>query len=71
MGDDVAVFAPYPFAVGQKIRIEGPRRRGDWEVVAVGEKTVTLECPISHRRFEWDYFCYLVKEDRNAVWPQD
>ncbi len=71
MGYNVAVFHPYPFTVGEKIRIEGPRRRGDWEVMVVGEKTVTLRCPISHREFEWDTFCYLVSEEKDAVWPKD
>ena len=70
MGHDVAVFAPYPFTVGQKIRIEGTRRRGDWEVAAVGEHTVTLRCPISKKEFEWKKFCYLADERRNAEWPQ-
>lgn len=70
MGHDVAVFQPYPFEVGQKIRIEGKRRRGDWEVAAVNEKTVTLRCPISHKEFEWNRFCYLVDEEKDTVWPQ-
>lgn len=70
MGHDVLVFRPYPLAVGQKIRIEGKRRRGDWEVVGVSEAKVTLRCPISHREFEWDRFCYLVDEEKDGVWPQ-
>jgi hypothetical protein len=48
----VIVFEPYPFKVGQKIRIEGGKRKGDWEVVGVGDAKVTLRCPISHREFE-------------------
>lgn len=70
MGHDVAVFELYPFERGQKIRIEGGRRRGDWEVADVGERTVTLRCPVSGREFEWNRFCYLVSEEKNAVWPQ-
>lgn len=70
MGHEVAVFQPYPFRVGQKIRIEGHRRSGDWEVVAVSESKITLRCPISHREFEWDRFCYLVDEEKDAVWPR-
>lgn len=69
MGHDVAVFTPYPFFVGQKIRIEQSRRAGDWEVTAVGEHTVTLRCPISKREFEWPTFCYLVGEEKGARWP--
>lgn len=69
-GHDVAVFDPYPFAVGQKIRIEGSKRSGDWEVTAVSEHTVTLRCPISKREFEWPIFCYLVTEEKDSRWPR-
>lgn len=65
----VALFRPYPFQPGQKIRIEGGKRGGDWEVVAVGERKMTLRCPISGREFEWDHFCYLLEERDDAIWP--
>ncbi len=65
----VAVFEPYPFQVGQKIRIEGGPRNGDWEVTGVTDRKVALRCPISHRQFEWDRFCYLV-EEREDEWPR-
>lgn len=70
MGHDVAVFTPYPFTVGQKIRIEKSRRAGDWEIAAVGEHTITLRCPISKKEFEWKKFCYVVEERKNSTWPQ-
>jgi len=70
MGHDVAVFKPYPFSVGQKIRIENSRRSGDWEIAAISERTVTLRCPISQKEFEWNKFCYLVDEETNSSWPQ-
>lgn len=70
MGEQVTVFAPYRFRVGQKIHIEGGRRGGDWEVAEVGERQVTLRCPISHREFAWDNFCYLVEERENEQWPR-
>ncbi len=70
MGDDVIVFEPYPFHVGQKIRIENSRRAGDWEVAAVSDKTVTLRCPISKKTFEWDKFCYRTSEEKNTTWPR-
>jgi hypothetical protein len=70
MTHDVAVFKPYPFTVGQKIRIEGTRRAGDWEVAAIGEHKVTLRCPISGKEFEWNRFCYLVDEETGVAWPQ-
>ena len=68
--EKVTVFMPYPFAVGQKIRIEGGPRGGDWEIVAVGERKVTLRCPISQRQFEWDRFCYSVEERAADEWPR-
>ena len=45
----VTIFKPYPFQVGQKIRIEGSTRDGDWEVADVTERKVTLRCPISKK----------------------
>lgn len=68
---DVTLFEPYPFRIGQKIHIAKGKRRGDWEVIGVSDAKVKLRCPISHREFEWDHFCYLVEERRNEIWPQD
>ena len=70
MGHDVTVFKSYPFTVGQKIRIEGHRRSGDWEVTGVEEHKVTLKCPISHKEFSWTNFCYFTEEEKDTIWPQ-
>lgn len=70
MGFDVTVFKQYPFRIGQKIRIEGKVRRGDWEVVGVGETSVVLKCPVSKKEFEWKTFCYLTEEEQDTEWPQ-
>lgn len=70
MGHEVAVFKPYPFTVGQKIRIEGTRRAGDWEIAAIGEHKITLRCPISKKEFAWNKFCYLTEEHQDIPWPQ-
>ena len=70
MADQVVFFQRYPFRAGQKIHIEDGPRRGDWEVIAVGEKKVTLRCPVSGHVAEWDRFCYFV-EEREASWPAD
>lgn len=67
---DVTVFKPYPFSVGQKIHIESGKRKGDWEVIGVDERKVTLRCPISFKEFEWNRFCYYVEERENVTWPQ-
>ncbi len=67
----VTVFKPYPFQLGQKIRIEGGKRQGDWEVIGTSEAKVTLRCPISGRQFEWDRFCYLMDEKADEVWPRE
>jgi hypothetical protein len=66
---NVTVFAPYPFTVGQKIRIEGGKRNGDWEVVGISDAKVTLRCPVSGRQFEWDRFCYFVEDRQTEIWP--
>lgn len=67
----VTIFKRYPFVKGQKIRIMGGKRQGDWEVVDLSETKVTLRCPISHRQFEWDRFCYLAEERENEPWPEE
>lgn len=66
----VTVFRQYPFTPGQKIFIEDGPRHGDWEVIAVTDKTVTLRCPISKREFEWKRFCYATEEATDRTWPQ-
>jgi len=66
----VTLFEPYPFEVGQKIRIEGGKRGGDWEVIGVSEAKVKLRCPISGREFDWDRFCYITQERDNEIWPK-
>ncbi len=68
---NVTIFEPYPFVVGQKIRIEGSRRKGDWEVIDISEQKVTLRCPVSHKEFSWDRFCYVVEEKDNEQWPAE
>ena len=68
--DNVTVFQPYPFEVGQKIRIESGARQGDWQVEEVTEKEITLKCPLSGREFTWHRFCYSVAEEKRE-WPQE
>ncbi len=65
----VTIFKPYPFRVGQKIRIEGSQREGDWEVVDTTESKVTLRCPITKKEYTWDLFCYISEEKDDAPWP--
>lgn len=67
----VTIFKSYPFVKGQKIRITGGKRQGDWEVADVNEAKVTLRCPISQRQFEWDRFCYFAEDRENEVWPEE
>lgn len=66
----VAVFQPYIFRVGQKIHLTGGPRQGDWEVIGVDKDKVKLRCPVSHREFEWQNFCYLVEEQEGIPWPR-
>jgi hypothetical protein len=68
--DKVAFFRPYLFRVGQRIHIDGGPRGGDWEVVAVSERKVKLRCPVSHREFEWNRFCYFVEEQNGVEWAR-
>ena len=66
---DVILFKPYPMEVGQKIRIDGGPRAGDWEVIGVSERKVKLRCPVSRREFEWNRFCYFVEVQQGREWP--
>ncbi|WP_300465131.1 hypothetical protein [Desulfobacula sp.] len=70
MDHDVTVFKSYPFKVGQKIRIEGSRRSGDWEVIGISDNKVSLRCPISKKEMSWARFCYF-SEDKHMQWPSD
>ena len=67
---NITVFQPYSFDIGQKIRIDGGPRAGDWEVVGLDERKVKLKCPLSGREFNWDRFCYFVEERDDQQWPR-
>ena len=67
---DVTAFKPYPFFQGQKIHIEGGPRNGDWEVIGLTDRKVKLRCPVSLKEFEWNRFCYFVKDREGVQWPQ-
>ena len=67
----VTFFRQYPFTPGQRIHILDGPRRGDWEVVAADDKTVTLRCPVSGRQFTWKRFCYFAEERDAAEWPAE
>lgn len=66
----VSFFKPYPFEIGQKIRIVGSKRSGDWEVVGLSENKVTLRCPVSGKEFKWTRFCYHMEDKNNVCWPE-
>ena len=66
----VTFLKPYPFFEGQKIHIEGGPRNGDWEVVGLTDRKVKLRCPVSLKEFEWNRFCYFVKDREGVLWPQ-
>jgi len=68
---NVTIFKPYAFYEGQKIYIDGGKRKGDWEVVSFTDSKVKLRCPISLKEFEWDRFCYWVEEHEDVPWPQE
>ncbi len=61
MSEQVIFLRQYPFVAGQKINIMDGKRQGDWLVVAVDEKNVTLRCPVSGKEFSWARFCYQVE----------
>lgn len=70
MSDKILFFKRFPFEIGQKIHISDGPRRGDWLVESVTEKKVSLRCPVSGHRVEWNRFCYFVDE-REGRWPSE
>ncbi|HQN18267.1 MAG TPA: hypothetical protein PKV86_03975 [Syntrophobacteraceae bacterium] len=66
---DVTLFRPYAFEIGEKITIESGPRRGDWEVIGLSERKVKLRCPISGHEVEWDRFCFHVEKLVKVQWP--
>lgn len=66
----VVVFNLFPLEVGQKIRIEGGPRGGDWEVIGVTDRKMRLRCPVTFKEVEWDRFCCLARELENDEWPR-
>ncbi|MFH2092087.1 MAG: hypothetical protein ABIJ31_06960 [Pseudomonadota bacterium] len=66
----VTVFKPYPFEIGEKIKITDSHRAGDWEVIGVSETKLTLRCPISKKEVTWDRFCCFV-DQKKTQWPSD
>ncbi len=66
----VTIFRPYEFQPGHKIQIDSGPRRGDWEVVEIGERKIKLRCPVSSRVIECDHFCFLVEEAEGVEWPR-
>ena len=66
----VQVFRQYPFVAGERIHIEDGPRKGDWEVIEVDDKKVTLRCPISGVQVRWARFCYFL-EVRQQCWPME
>jgi hypothetical protein len=65
----VITFRSYPFQLGEKIYITDGPRHGDWEVIGITDRKVTFRCPVSHREFTWDRFCYFMEERKDSPWP--
>ena len=69
MGHEVTIFKPYPFQVGQKIRIDSGPRKGDWEVTGISDNKVKLHCPVHKIDVEWAKFCFFAEQLKNQQWP--
>ena len=68
-GNTVLVLHPYSVRVGQKLTIEAGPRRGDREIIGVGDQWLRLRCPISHQELDCDWFCYVMTEAAGISWP--
>ncbi|SMC84552.1 hypothetical protein SAMN02746065_11252 [Desulfocicer vacuolatum DSM 3385] len=69
MSHTVTLFKPCELQPGDKIRIVGSKRGGDWEVIKVGDIKMTLRCPVSGKEMTWDRFCYFMDKKKNEPWP--
>ena len=69
--EKIVLFRPYPFEVGQKIRIDGGPRGGNWEVIGISERKVELRCPVTRKEVNWDRFCCFVSEEEDMEWPEE
>ena len=70
MADKVINFRPYPLEPGDKIRIDGSPRGGDWLVLDVTDRKMKLKCPVSGVEVEWDRFCALSEIGVDQEWPK-
>ena len=69
MPDKVLIFDPFQFKAGQKIFINGGKRKGDWEVIDCAGDKITLQCPVSGVKLTVNQFCFLVDEVVKE-WPK-
>ncbi len=67
--DTVTLFKRYPLEVGQKIRLSGGPRSGDWLVIGVDERKMKLKCPVHGTEVEWDRFFADVEVLEEEEWP--
>lgn len=68
--ETVTTFQVVPLESGQKIRILGGPRRGDWLVLEADERKVHLRCPVSGREVEWDRFLSAAGVLEDEEWPK-
>lgn len=68
--ENVVLFERYPLEVGQKIRLSGGGRGGDWLVIGLDEKKMRLKCPVSGKEVEWDRMFAFAKTLENEEWPK-
>jgi hypothetical protein len=67
--DTVTTFRLVPLEAGQKIRILGGPRGGDWLVLSADERKMRLRCPVSGKEVEWDRFLTVAEVLENEEWP--
>ncbi|OGR09422.1 MAG: hypothetical protein A3K23_05750 [Desulfobacca sp. RBG_16_58_9] len=44
-------------------------RRGDWEIIGVGDRKLRRRGPISHQELDCDRFCTVATEAAGIAWP--
>lgn len=67
--DSIMFFKTQPFLAGQKIHILDGPRRGDWQVIEVGERKMKLKCPVSFKEIEVERFMIFAEEKTGVPWP--
>jgi hypothetical protein len=68
--DTATTFHLVPLEPGQKIRILGVPRGGDWLVLDADDRKMRVRRPVSGKEVEWDRFLTVAEVLESEEWPK-